>query len=158
MSYRDDVDTLYTRAMILQRELDRATQLLEEREAELAQLRGPSFSPAETSPGLRALRTLPDPDDVLARLVDTADQTPAPAVRARVPELPELPPGATVMSRSKVLERVRDRLGALDEEALVVIGTLVEELSDEEPLENERLLDELRAMAERISQSYWRRR
>ena len=155
MSYRDDVDTLYTRAIILQRELDRASLLLEEREAELARLRGPNFSPAETSPGIRALRDLPDPDDVLARLVDTVDQTPAPAVRG---VLPELPPGATVMSRSKVLERVRDRLGVLDEEALVVVGTIVEELSDEEPLENERLLDELRSLAERISQSYWRRR
>lgn len=156
MSYRDDVDTLYTRAMILQRELDRATELLEQREAELAQLRpAASFSPAETSPGIRALRTLPDPDDVLARLVDTADRTPAPAVRG---VLPELPPGATLMSRSKVLERVRDRLGALDEEALVVVGTIVEELGDDEPLENERLLEQLRALAEEISQSYWRRR
>ncbi len=156
MSYRDDVDTLYNRAMILQRELDRATQQLEEREAELAQLRGPAFSPAETSPGIRVLRTLPDPDDVLARLVDTADRTPAPAVRG---VLPELPPGATVMSRSKVLERVRDRLGALDEEALVVVGTIVEELGDEGlPSENELLLERLRALAEEISQSYWRRR
>ena len=156
MSYRDDVDTLYTRAMILQRELDRATQALEEREAELAQLRGPNFAPAETSPGIRVLRTLPDPDDVLSRLVDTMDHTPAPAVRG---VLPELPPGATVMSRSKVLERVRDRLGALDEEALVVVGTIVEELSDEVlPSENELLLDQLRSLAERISQSYWRRR
>ena len=115
----------------------------------------PSFSPAETSPGIRALRSLPDPDDVLARLVDTMDHTPAPAVRG---VLPELPPGATVMSRSKVLERVRDRLGALDEEALVVVGTIVEELGDDEPLENERLLDQLRRLAEEISQSYWRRR
>ena len=147
MSYRDDVDTLYTRAMILQRELDRANERLAERENELAKLRGPTFSPAETSPDMRVLRSLPDPDDVLSRLVDTDT--------AGV--LPEHPPGATMMSRAGVLERARDRLGALEEEALVVIGTIIEELGDEVPTDKSDLLERLRPIAERISQSYWRR-
>lgn len=147
MSYRDDVDTLYTRAMILQRELDRANERLAERETELAKLRGPTFAAAETSPDMRVLRSLPDPDDVLARLVDIDD----------VGVLPEHPPGATMMSRAKVLERARDRLGALEEEALVVIGTIIEELGDEVPTDKSDLLERLRPIAERISQSYWRR-
>ena len=74
MSYRDDVDTLYTRAMVLQRELDAAAEKLAQRDAELAQLRGTSFSREDTSPGIRLLRDLPDPDQVLSRLVSTSER------------------------------------------------------------------------------------
>lgn len=157
MTYRDDVDTLYTRAMLLQKELDRANDQLAERDAELDRLRGPAFSAAETSPGMRQLRDLPDPDDVLARLVDADDATPA--VRTALPPLPEAErPSELWMSRGKVLERLRDRLGALDEEALVVIGTIIEELGDEAPFDKSGLLERLRPLAERITQSFWRRR
>ncbi len=159
MTYRDDVDTLYTRSMILQKELDRANEQLAEREAELTVLRGPAFGAAETSPGMRTLRTLPNPDDVLARLVDPDDATPAQAVRSLPGSLPdELRPFDPPMSRAKVLERVRDRLGALDEECLVVIGTIIEELGDEAPPDKSELVDRLRLIAERITQSFWRRR
>jgi hypothetical protein len=158
MTYRDDVDTLYTRAMILQKELDRANDQLAERDAELTRLRGPQFTPAETSPGMRQLRDLPDPDDVLARLVDASDATPASAIR-ELPPLPEaVRPSAPPMSRGKVLERLRDRLGALDEECLVVIGTIIEELGDEAPRDKSELLERLRPIADRITQSFWRRR
>jgi len=148
MSYRDDVDTLYTRAIVLQKELDRANDLLAERDAELVRLRGPAIPIVDTSPFLRELRELPDPDTVLARLVDATDSSPSSAVR------PSEPP----MSRAKVLERLRDRLGALDEEALVLIGTIIEELGDEIPLDRARILEELKPLAERITQSFWRRR
>ncbi|MBL0214223.1 MAG: hypothetical protein IPQ07_10070 [Myxococcales bacterium] len=162
MSYRDDVDTLYTRAMVLQRELDRATAQLAEREAELEALRGPAFSAAETSPevrAVRALRDLPDPDDVLARLVDATDATPATPVRWLGLPVPDLALSSSPpMSRGKVLERVRDRLGALDQEALLMIGTLIEELGDEATIGRARLLDQLRPIAERITQSFWHRR
>lgn len=151
MTYRDDVDTLYTRAMILQKELDRANEQLAEREAELAALRGPQFTAADTSPGMRTLRTLPDPDEVLARLVDATDATPAPAVD-------EPRPTAPPMSRGKVLERLRDRLGALDEESLVMIGTIIEELGDEATIDKTELLERLRTIAEGITESFWRRR
>ncbi len=158
MTYRDDVDTLYTRAMILQKELDRANRQLAESDAELTRLRGPSFAAAETSPGMRQLRSLPDPDAVLARLVDAGDATPAPAVRA-LPPLPEhVRPSEPPMTRGKVLERLRDRLGALEDEALVVIGTIIEELGDEAPLDKSELLERLRPLADRITQSFWRRR
>ena len=62
------------------------------------------------------------------------------------------------MSRGKVLERVRDRLGALDQEALLMIGTLIEELGDDATIDRARLLDQLRPIAERITQSFWHRR
>jgi hypothetical protein len=129
MSYRDDVDTLYTRAMLLQRELDRTTARLAEREAELEKLSGPA--PPKPEP--------PAP----------------PAVRD---QLPEHPPGSTLMSRANILERLRERLAALDEEALVMVGSIVEELGDEEPHDKADLLEQLRRMAEQISQSFWRRR
>jgi hypothetical protein len=158
MTYRDDVDTLYTRAIILQKELDRANDQLAERDAELTRLRGPAFAAVETSPGMRQLRSLPDPDDVLARLVDAEDATPAAAVRTLPPLAEDVRPTEPPMSRGKVLERLRDRLGALDEEALVVIGTIIEELGDEAPLDKSGLLERLRPIAERITQSFWRRR
>ncbi len=159
MSYRDDVDTLYTRAMILQKELDRANEQLAERDAELSRLRGPAFSAADTSPGMRQLRTLPDPDEVLARLVAPSDDDSTEAVIRALPPLPEdVRPSEPPMSRARVLERLRDRLGALDEEALVVIGTIIEELGDEAPLDKSELLERLRPIAERITQSFWRRR
>ncbi len=158
MSYRDDVDTLYTRAMILQKELDRANEQLAEREAELARLRGPAFTAADTSPGMRQLRTLPDPDEVLARLVDPSDDSTEAVIRALPPLLGDERPSEPPMSRGKVLERVRDRLGALDEEALVIIGTIIEELGDEVSLDKASVLPQLRAIAERITQSFWRRR
>jgi len=157
MSYRDDVDTLYTRAMILQKELDRANEQLAERDAELSRLRGPAFSAADTSPGMRQLRTLPDPDEVLARLVAPSEEDSG-AIRALPPMPEDVRPSEPPMSRAKVLERLRDRLGALDEEALVVIGTIIEELGDEAPLDKSELLERLRPIAERITQSFWRRR
>lgn len=49
MSYRDDVDTLYNRAIILQRELDAARD-------EVARLRGRR---PDTSPGITELREMP---------------------------------------------------------------------------------------------------
>jgi hypothetical protein len=130
MTYRDDVDTLYTRAMVLQRELDRTISRLAEREAELEKLRGPAPKPP-------------------------ADPPAPPVVRD---QLPEHPPGATLMSRVQVLERARDRLGALDEEALIMVGTIIEELGDDEPTDKHELLERLRGIAEQISQSFWRRR
>jgi len=130
MTYRDDVDTVYTRAMVLQRELDRTIAKLSEREAELEKLRGPAPPPP------------PEPKS-------------GPTVKD---QLPEHPPGATLMSRVQVLSRLRDRLEALDEEALVIVGTIVEELGDDEPTDKAELLDRLRRIAEQISQSFWRRR
>ncbi len=86
MGYRDDVDTLYTRAMILQRELDAAKDQLAERDAELARARGGAPARAGTSPGMRELREMPDPDDVLARLVTI------PEYDEKLPRLSGLPP------------------------------------------------------------------
>src|SRR6478735_8284738 len=110
--------------MVLQRELDRTVARLAEREAELEKLRGPAPPPP------------PAPEPKSGPVKD---------------QLPEHPPGSTLMSRVQVLERLRDRLGALDEEALVMVGTIVEELGDEEPRDKAELLEQLRRIAEQIS-------
>ncbi|MDQ3369929.1 MAG: hypothetical protein M3680_31305 [Myxococcota bacterium] len=58
--------------MILQRELDAAKDKLLARDEELAQLRGTPSAREDTSPGMAALRLLPDAREALERLVDTA--------------------------------------------------------------------------------------
>lgn len=139
MTYRDDVDTLYERALLLQKELDAARD-------ELAHLKGRR---PDTHPGLRAL---PDLDEAHDRLIDTSDleeiepsampdwahivnakMTPAapppapPSVSPRIPGLPRPPPMPTARS---LVERVRDRVARLGEEDLVLVAKIIEELTD----------------------------
>jgi len=162
MGYRDDVDTLYTRAMILQRELDAATQTLAERDAELAKVRSGARGRAETSPGMRELRDLPDPDDVLARLVTI------PEYDDKLPRLPGLPPlrplpmpdWTAIAERTTraeeyharpLVERVRERVSLLGHEDLVLVAKIVSELTDEHAGMDETLRARLRWLASEIA-------
>jgi len=169
MGYRDDVDTLYTRAMILQRELDAAKQSLAERDAELAKARGGSTKRADTSPGMRDLRSMPDPDDVLARLVAIPeyDDEKAP----RLPGLPPLKPLAmpnwtAIAERTVVperttkddrywtrplVERARDQVARLSEEDLVLVAKIIDELTDKHDGMDEKLRARLRWLASEIA-------
>jgi hypothetical protein len=176
MGYRDDVDTLYTRAMILQRELDAAKEQLAERDAELSRARGGAVGRAETSPGQRQLRDLPDPDDVLARLVTI------PEYDEKLPRLPGLPPlkplpmpnwttiaersaeaqNAPVLSRVErvsvlrhddlfLAERVREGVASLTYEDLLLVAKIVDELTDHRTGMDERLRARLRWLASEIA-------
>lgn len=136
-TYRDDVDTLYERALLLQKELDAARD-------ELAHLKGRR---PDTHPGLRAL---PDLDEAHDRLIDTSDleepsampdwahivnakMTPAaepPAASSIPARLPGLPPPTPFPTARSLVERVRDRVARLGEEDLVLVAKIVEELTD----------------------------
>lgn len=123
MSYRDDVEALYQRATTLQRELEAARD-------EITRLRG---NREDTSPGMRALRTLPDPEAILSRLVDTtpgtADLEPLAMPNwskivddaTRPPTAPETP--------QRTLERCRSRLGELPPHLLRLFARILDELS-----------------------------
>lgn len=127
MSYRDDVDSLYSRALILQKELDAARD-------ELAQLKGRR---ADTSPGIREIQRMPDPFEAHERLVDTSsseDLSPIPMpnwdhiVTAKLTPA-SMPPIPMPTTRSLV-ERLRMNASRLREEDLVMIAKIVEELTD----------------------------
>ena len=154
MSYRDDVDTLYSRALLLQRELDAARD-------EIAQLKGRR---ADTSPGVRELRELPDPEKAHARLVDTsvledlppipmpdwehivaAKLTSPPADLSPRPQRP--PPLPTARS---LVQRVRQNVAHLREEDLVLVAKIVDELTDGRGLD-EHLRDRLRWIAHELA-------
>ena len=161
MSYRDDVDTLYSRALILQRELDAAKEKLSARDEELARLRGTPRTREDTSPGMAALRELPDPREALERLVDTS--------RREVPgeERLELPPLAMpdwsaftaapmtyAGSAPSYLEHARDRLARLVPDDLLLITKIVEELTDNRPGMDEKLRARLHRLASEIAFRY----
>jgi hypothetical protein len=118
VAYRDDVEALFNRATILERELAQANE-------EIARLKG-GWQRETTSPGIRQLRELPDPSETLARLIDDL-VTREPDDR---PAIPPVPDGQPQPRRSAVLERSRDLLGALDDERLVMVGALLEALVD----------------------------
>lgn len=153
MSYRDDVDTLYSRALLLQRELDTARD-------EIAQLKGRR---ADTSPGVRELRELPDPEEAHARLVDTSDLADLPPIpmpdwehivaakltsppEDRSPR-PEPPPLPTARS---LVQRVRQNVAHLREEDLVLVAKIVDELTDGRGLD-EHLRNRLRWIAHELA-------
>lgn len=121
MSYRDDVDTLYSRALLLQRELDNAR-------AEISELRGRR---AETSPGIQEIRELPDPLEAHERLIDTSDLDDLPPkpmpdwdhiVNARVT--------TPMPSPRSLVERVREGVALLNAEDLILVAKIVDEFTD----------------------------
>lgn len=127
MSYRDDVDTLYNRAIILQRELDAARD-------EVARLRGRR---PDTSPGIAELREMPPALEAHERLVDTSDLDELPAipmpnwdhiVSAKL--TPSTMPPIPMPTTRALVERLRDNAAYLIEEDLVMIAKIVEELTD----------------------------
>ena len=168
MSYRDDVDTLYTRAMILQRELDAAKDTLAARDEELAKLRGTPIGREDTSPGMRALRELPDPDVVLARLADVVNRE-ARAPAGPPPLVPGLPrlraplPMPTWFSistdslderdfpKSALVEHVREGVGRLTHDDLVLVAKIVEQFTDGHAGMDEQLRARLRWLASEIA-------
>jgi hypothetical protein len=156
MGYRDDVDTLYQRAIILQKELDRSEERLAEREKELAGLRGERQFREDTSPGLRALRTLPPAETLLSRLVNTLTgrTEPPPEPRAESLESSWLTP---YHRRASALEAARDRLDKLDDETLAIVGAIIEELAME-PERRDAVLCSLRPLVDDITNAYDRRR
>ncbi|HEX4421087.1 MAG TPA: hypothetical protein VH165_24385 [Kofleriaceae bacterium] len=91
MGYRDDVDTLYTRAIVLQRELDQMQDKLAQRDAELARLRGGPIEREWTMPELQQLRELPAAETLFSRLVDNLMVAPRPA-SSRPATPPPVPP------------------------------------------------------------------
>jgi hypothetical protein len=138
VSYRDDVDTLYTRAMILQRELDAAQDKLAKREAELAALQGQPRKRADTSPGIRELRTMPDPTEILDRLDhDAKNRTFRANGEPRLPPLP-MPDWSTIVGAPEdslpvpgsMIVRVREGVAKLATEDLALVAKIVEELTD----------------------------
>lgn len=155
MSYRDDVDTLYTRALTLQRELDAARD-------ELARLR---TGRAPTNPGLR--EQLPEVLDAHERLIDTSDleelepaampdwahivnarMTPAAPSPPRLPGVP--PPPPSLPSSRALVERVRTEVAKLGAEDLVLVAKIVAELTDGRG--NDTLLrDRLRWLANQLA-------
>jgi hypothetical protein len=134
--YRDDVEALYTRATVLEHELEVARRQLAERDRELATWR--SGRPTRSAP-----RTV-DADEILERLQRYEEREEAAPLRF-VPPLqaggagPPVPPrhaGGTKppppkLDRAKVLERARDALGALDDEPLLMVAAVIETLGDE---------------------------
>lgn len=155
MGYRDDVDTLYQRSLILQKELDQATERLAQRERELEQLRGDPFVKQDTSPGLRQLRELPPAETLLSRLVDTISQP----VSQAAPQPPPKPPEwlDSFHRRAVVLEQSRDRLDRLDDETLVLIGALIEELATE-PATRGHILASIRPIVDAIGKVHTTRK
>jgi hypothetical protein len=153
MSYRDDVDTLYTRAMILQRELDAAQAKIAERDAELARMRGGSSTRAPTSPGMRTLRELPDVDEARSRLVNTSvklSPLPMPNWAAIGSSLPH---AGSTSHRSQLVELVRDRVALLSSDDLGLVSKIVAELTDKEAGIDEELRKRLRGLASDIAAS-----
>lgn len=151
MGYRDDVDTLYQRSLILQKELDQATERLAQRERELEQLRGDPFTHQDTSPGLRQLRELPPAETLLSRLVDTISQ-PGPPPQPKPPEWLD-----SFHRRAVVLEQSRERLDQLDDETLVLVGALIEELATE-PATRDHILASIRPIVDAIGKVHTTRK
>ncbi len=156
MSYRDDVDTLYTRAMILQKELDAAKAKISARDDELAKLRGTPRTREDTSPGMAALRVLPDPREALARLVDTSRGEKEGRGKLDVPPL-AMPDWSTItqtpmsFSAPTYLEHVRDRIARLLPDDLLLITKLVEELTDDRAGMDDKLRARLHWLASEIA-------
>lgn len=156
MSYRDDVDTLYTRAMILQKELDAAKDKLVARDEELARLRGTPRTREDTSPGIAALRVLPDPREALARLVDTSrDEKPGhrkfDLAPLAMPDWSTITQTPMSFSAPTYLEHVRDRISRLLPEDLLLITKIVEELTDNQPGMDEKIRARLHWLASEIA-------
>ncbi len=152
MGYRDDVDTLYQRSLILQKELDQATERLSQRERELETLRGP-FGREDTSPGLRQLRELPPAETLLSRLVDTLER------RDETPP-PQPPPAAWLgpfHRRAAMLEQSREHLDQLDDETLLLVGALIEELATETTT-HDQILSALRPIVDAIGKVHTTRK
>jgi hypothetical protein len=153
VSYRDDVDALFYRAEVLQRELALAEKRVAEREAELAELRGEPRKRADTSPGIRELRTMPDPMEILSRLNhDSKNRTFGSHGEPRLPPVPmpdwgrivastasspsdaepPLPPRipTTMPKPGSMIDRVREDVAKLDPHDLVLVAKIVEEFTD----------------------------
>jgi hypothetical protein len=158
MGYRDDVDTLYQRSLILQKELDAAQQRLADRDAELEKLRGGNqFEIPDTSPGLRTLRDLPPAETLLSRLVDTISSLPR---FVTDPVQPQQDPMELIQPelrhRAAVLEAAREHLDHLPDKLLMIVGTIIEDLALEKP--QRELIERLRVISEEIAINYQRRR
>ena len=152
VGYRDDVDTLYQHALILQKELDQAQEKLADRDQELERLLGTRNRRHDTSPGMRQLRQLPPAHTLLSRLVSTISRTP--------PPLPGVRPmrSETVFideehEHAVILEQSREELGRLDNETLVLVGALIEELALAPETRN-MLLSELRPIVDAIAKAH----
>jgi hypothetical protein len=156
VSYRDDVDTLYTRAMILQRELDAAKDKLLARDEELAQLRGTPRKREDTSPGMAALRVLPDPREALDRLVDTTRDEKPGRDKLEMPPLP-MPDWSKITSTPMTyaaptyVEHARDRLAHLLPGDLVLITKIITELTDDRPGMDDKIRARLHWLASEIA-------
>lgn len=156
MSYRDDVDTLYTRAMILQRELDAANNKLVARDEELARLRGTPRKREDTSPGMVALRVLPDPREALDRLVDTTRGEKPGHDSLAMPPL-AMPDWSTITSTPMTyaaptyVEHARDRLARLESGDLVLITKIITELTDDRPGMDDKIRARLHWLASEIA-------
>jgi hypothetical protein len=163
VSYRDDIDALYTRATVLQRELEAAQQKLADRDAELARLRDEPFAREDTSPGLRQLREAAPAETLLSRLIaGLPTQAEDPDQDRWEPETPVSnlpPPEWLVRQRDRLarLETTRAHLGELDDEALALVGSVVEELASRSSTLRPEIVDRLRPIVQAISAAYWRR-
>ena len=156
MGYRDDVDTLYQHALILQKELDQAQEKLAERDRELERFRGRIERRDDTSPGIRRLRQFPPAHTLLSRLVSTIARTPPPLPGARQKHA-ETTFADEDHKHSVILEQSREHLAHLDNETLVLIGALIEELALA-PETRKTLLVELRPIVDAVAKAHATRR
>jgi hypothetical protein len=164
MGYRDDVDTLYTRAIVLQRELDQMQDKLAQRDAELASLRGGPIEREWTTPGQQQLRELPAAETLFSRLVDNlmvAPRRTSARPAATPPPLPPVPAPPDWLQvhhrKAQILEAARDRLGELDDETLTLVGAVIEELATE-PERRAAVVGRLRPIALDIAAAHRHRR
>lgn len=120
MSYRDDVDTLYSRALLLQRELDAARD-------EITKLKGRR---PDTSPGIAELREMPPALEAHERLVDTSDLDDLPPIP--MPDWDHIvaSPFTHAPRPRSMIERVRENVALLAANDLVLVAKIVEELTD----------------------------
>src|SRR5580658_232369 len=85
MAYRDDLEAMFQRASSLERELEAMREKLDDRDRRLAKLEGKPARREDTSPGIRALRSLPSASDLLARLLPATEAPPPVADRSEAP-------------------------------------------------------------------------
>ncbi len=119
MAYRDDAEALFQRAHLLQKELDHARAELA---AERARTRGAEFHDEPTRPGIRELRALPDPSELLSRLIRDIDHD---VQRAPPPPPPQVHP---IVWPHVSVDTVRSWLGYLDTNGLALVAAIIEKL------------------------------
>src|SRR5262249_29163848 len=129
--YRDDAEALFTRATVLEQELELAHRRLAERDRELAALRSGQPVPSRVDADAVLDRLFWDEEREAQRELSVEQNERRRFKRPSVPPPPARSKPAPRLDRAKVLERARDALGALDAQPLLMVGAVMETLGDE---------------------------